>query len=546
MTARMQALLVLAASTVVFLPMLNAPFLNWDDTYYVTNSARTQTAGWAGLAQIWSMDDVWDGRFFEYFPVRDTVYWLTYQLFGKNSLPFHLVSVGVHAAATLSLFWLSRQFAAPTVALVGALFFATHPIHVESVAWVAGLKDPLCFLFCIGCVGLYERYRHTFATRHYAAALACLLAALTCKSLALGILPVLLGLELFTEPQANWSERALRLFGPVLIGCGFAFQFVLMGKLGDVVGEPHGGSWSAHVLLMAWTMLRYVQQAFVPVELLFHYCFDALAFPNDARTLALGPAYAALVAGLWAMIRSRSPLTLWAVWFFSFLLPVANIVPFTAVMADRYLYAPSAGTCVMAAWGLTRVFSGQRLGFVTAAIVAVFSLTTLSRSVVWRSERDLFAEVVTQAECARDGERTSAYVLTKYATLETDPRVALHYFGLGFGNSGFSTIQAPLQCPKWQSAGLTAGRLGEWALADVYSQKAVTLCPKSARSWAVRAQVRMGRDPTEAVDAAQRAYALSPTEPYWRVLERARTQGGTEPEGLTPANPSSEEPVRPF
>ncbi len=151
--------MVAVLSAAVYATSLAVPFIEWDDPLYVTRNPRIQGPGFDGLATVWSPEAAWTGRFIEYFPIRDTAYWLNYQLSGLNPLPYHLTSIAFHVASTLLLFALARQLRfSREVSFWGALLFGLHPIHVESVAWVSGLKDPMFTAFAFLSLLFYGRY----------------------------------------------------------------------------------------------------------------------------------------------------------------------------------------------------------------------------------------------------------------------------------------------------------------------------------------------------------------------------------------------------
>src|SRR5262245_12724790 len=146
-----QRAVVAFAALVAFTTSLSVPFISWDDTIYVTASARTQTPGLKGLLQVWDSSSAWRGETIEFFPLRDFAYWTTWQLFGAQPLVFHLLSMLVHAlVAVLVLELFATLGFSRQLAFWGALLFAVHPVHVESVTWVSGLKDPMCSAFIIG------------------------------------------------------------------------------------------------------------------------------------------------------------------------------------------------------------------------------------------------------------------------------------------------------------------------------------------------------------------------------------------------------------
>jgi hypothetical protein len=150
------ACLALAAGTLaLYWPVTGFPFINFDDNEYITDNPVT-TAGltWHGL--VWAFNGIHVGN---WHPLSWLSHMLDCQLFGTNAGGHHLVNVLYHTANTLLLFAFLRSTTgmAWRSALVAALF-AWHPLHVESVAWVAERKDVLSTFFWLLTMICYARY----------------------------------------------------------------------------------------------------------------------------------------------------------------------------------------------------------------------------------------------------------------------------------------------------------------------------------------------------------------------------------------------------
>jgi len=130
--------LIIGLAFLVYEPALSAGFI-WDDGRAITNNPALQSLG--GLWEIWTGQAEPD-----YFPVKSTVLWLLYQLFGARTSPYHVVNIGVHAANAVLIWRVLRRLSIPGAWLAG-LIFLVHPTHVESVAWVSECKNTFSTLF---------------------------------------------------------------------------------------------------------------------------------------------------------------------------------------------------------------------------------------------------------------------------------------------------------------------------------------------------------------------------------------------------------------
>jgi len=521
-----QVAIVVLAAVAVYATSLKVPFLAWDDTYYVTLSGRTQHQGLAGFLNLWSLDDVWAGRFLEFFPLRDSVYWTVLQLFGRNPVPFHIVSIIAHALASALVLALAYRLGFPQrIAFWGSLLFAVHPIHVESVAWIASLKDPMFMSFILGSLLFYASYRERTQPRHYALALGCLVAALLVKGIAICTPLLFVAIERLSKSKTPWRLVLMRVTGPAVIAAIFALQFVMVGRAANAITAPHGGSWANHAFLSAWAFVRYVQQAFVPASFALHYCFRPASGPTDVRLLLIIATLVTAVV-LFAFARGRASLVaLLIAWFFICLAPVANVIPHSALMADRYLYAPSVASCLAISYLVSRL-PGVARPILLGSIAVVFAGVTLLRGVVWQSEANLWQEVVQNPACQEDSLPTTAVAFLKHAGFQKDPQSALQAYGTGIQHVGFRSLLPQDRCYYLASASRAALAIGDRQRARGYAERATQTCPHLASSWASLASAVASVDPPAAVESANRAYRLAPHAGNQWQLGQARLAAG--------------------
>jgi tetratricopeptide (TPR) repeat protein len=216
------ALLFMGLAFLVYAPALTAGFI-WDDGRAITDNLALRS--WHGL---W---DIWTGQIEpDYFPLKSTVLWLVYQVFGARTSPYHILNVLVHATNAVLLWRVLRRLSI-SGALLAGLVFLVHPTHVESVAWVSECKNTLSLLFALLALLMWFRYQRDQRGRSYLASLVLFVAGLLCKTHVV-ILPVVLVLCTWWQ---QWpahpldSKREQRLMLPInllvgllTIGAGIA------------------------------------------------------------------------------------------------------------------------------------------------------------------------------------------------------------------------------------------------------------------------------------------------------------------------------------
>ena len=183
-------------SVVIYIPAMSAGFL-WDDDQEITaNPSLTDSFGlweiWTGgLGNIekaqpddpilvkavrpplhWIETHVLSAPrdancSADYFPLKTTMLWIEYQLWGHDpqgrAIPygFHVMNILMHALDALLLYMLLRQLKVPG-AWLGSLLFAVHPVHAESVAWIAERKNTLSLFFYILSISAWVRFEDTW------------------------------------------------------------------------------------------------------------------------------------------------------------------------------------------------------------------------------------------------------------------------------------------------------------------------------------------------------------------------------------------------
>ena len=501
-------LLVLLVCALSFAPGLTAQLTHYDDsTYIYQNTEHIGRPGLAGLLHVWDSTRAYDGEFIEFFPLRDSVYWALYTNFKLEGWPYHVTSLVFHLAATLLLLRLLRSLGVSEwVARAVTMLFAVHPIHIESVIWAAGLKDPMYSSFLFASLWAYSEYRKRPRPVLYSASLGLLVLALLVKSVAIVLPLLLIALERLFDPPTPWKTIAQRVFGFAAVAGLFFVQFVFIGRANQAITPPHGGSWASHLVLTSWVQAKYLKQALLPSTFRLIYCFEPASGLSDWRLWVGVAVVVGLVALLWVW-RQRPLLQFGLIWYGACLLPVSNLVPFPALMADRYLYCAIVGPLLIVMTLLERVERVRQLSLV--AITVALGSTTAARSALWQDEEDLWRESDEDPACmvdpghwASDSHMLRAYV----AKDEHDGLLALER---GVKAASFRNSDHP--CELLQATADTAARLGLQERGVPYASLAISSCPFETRSWYVLMLTHLHRAPGVAAAAAEKMQRLSPT-----------------------------------
>lgn len=397
------AVLLATAVVATYAVSLGGGFLNYDDPWLVAGNPILRLPAVEALPLIWG-DFTEATRFTlgaEFLPVRDTVHWLEVGVAGWGPQALRTVNLLLYLAAGLLVRgYLIRALGAGLLAEAAALLFALHPVHAESVAWIAGRKDVLALFFVAAALWTYAG-----AWRGRALLVPLLvLAACLSKAIAL-VTPVLLLMH------DGWARRrpAWAALAGAAVAAGFAAA--IHGRVGAVVGMIAawpGGSRLATAATMGPVWIRYLGHSFWPVALSVAYDLGYDVPVRGAASLVGWASYGLLAAFLTSAIiwwrRTGGRLPLLALGLFGVaLLPTSQVVaPLQNVMADRYLVLAVLGPCLMVAAVLAglRVSTRARLGAVFAC-AALFAGLTADRALAFADSVRLWSDTTAKSQAPR-------------------------------------------------------------------------------------------------------------------------------------------------
>lgn len=496
---------------VAFAPGLTSPLTHYDDPQYLTQSQLMTTPGWDGFAEVWNSGRAWRAKYIEFFPLRDSVYWVLFQKWGTEGTPYHVASLFFHVLATWMMLLFFRQLkVSEWVALAAAGLFAVHPIHIESVTWAAGLKDPMYVTFMMASILAWVHYRRSSKPAFYALSLLMLVLSLLTKSLGI-VTPLLLLIIDRWGPDGRVPLKRLipQVAGHALIAAGFLLQYVLIGKANRILVGPHGGTQLTHFVLSSWAQVVYLKQAFVPATFRLIYCFFPVTGLTDPRMLIAVGVLFLLIFAAWKW-RSMPLRLLCMAWYFISLAPVSNLIPFPAIVADRYLYAASVGVVLLLAMLLESAVPRIKTALAVGMVITL-TLVTMSRTAVWQNEENLWSEGDEDPECVEDPAFRAAQVhLLRFKTTQSR-KTAMAALERTYQTPAVKSGQFAAFCDSLVMGARMALSARDFKNADHWARNAVLTCPNEAWVWNASMQVFLHRDLPLAAESAERAWRLEPT-----------------------------------
>ncbi|MDH7482986.1 MAG: tetratricopeptide repeat protein [Armatimonadota bacterium] len=480
-----------------FAQVLRHEFINLDDNVYVTENPQVLR----GL----SLDSVKWAFTAIYRATWQPLIWLSYmldmQVYGLRPMGFHLTNVIFHIANVLLLFLVLNRMTEKVwrSALVAALF-AVHPLHIESVAWVAERKDVVSTFFWMFTMWAYVRYALLPKVSTYIPVVVFFALGLMAKPMLVTLPFVLLLLDYWPLNRIRPARdlqfgKPSKVIGRLVVEKIPLFVLALASSVLAVVVQKKGGALSSTELVPVgvrianalYSYSAYIVKTIWPVKL-------AILYPHPGDTLAIwqviGSAALLIILTIFAILLAKAGRQFVAVgwlWFVGTLLPVIGIVQIGPHgMADRFTYIPLVGLFMIAAWGIPDVIYCQNnelsaentrsrfsyptvIPFCALVVLAALIICTQFQLTYWKNNTTIFARAL---ECTRCNYLMQNNMGLSFAA-QGKYELAIKHYARGLE-------LRPDDAQLNNNMGVSLADLGRIDEAMTYYQRAIELDPKYA------------------------------------------------------------------
>jgi tetratricopeptide (TPR) repeat protein len=398
-----------AAAIAVFWQLNNADFINCDDTIYVTQNSTIQH-GITIEGIRWAFTT---GHAANWHPATWISHMLDVQLFGLRPRWHHLTNLVFHIVNTLLLFLLLfRMTKALWKSAFVAALFALHPLHVESVAWVAERKDVLSAFFWMLTLGAYCRYVERPGLQRYLVVVLFFIAGLMAKPMLVTLPFVLLLLDYWPfrrfpktgSDQRDWDAGMIPVskVRPLLMEKVPLFVLATLSGIVTYIVQQRGGAVESGEALsrtarMANTLVSYVNYIGATIwpaglAVLYPHPRSLPAIQVVGSLLLL----TAITAAVFTKVKRMPYLAAGWLWYVITLVPVIGMVQVgIQARADRYTYLPLIGLFIMAVWGfseLSKNWLHRKKMLITSSTIMLLSLSVVTENQVryWQNSITLF------------------------------------------------------------------------------------------------------------------------------------------------------------
>ncbi len=405
---------LLVLTFIVFYNSLHNFFItNLDDSLYIAAADNLKHLTSADFSTMF-------GTFIagNYHPLAILSLAIDFSFNGQNAFPYHLINLLFHLANVVLVFWfIYLLLKRAEVAIIVALFFAIHPMHVESVAWISERKDVLYSFFFFSSLVAYLLYtKDVKKYGYYIFSIVLFILSLMSKSAAVSLAPVIVLIDYYKGRKFNWKVIAEKI--PFFIlSMLFGILAIYSQKSSDALNNLSPiFSVIDRLFLVSYGIMFYLVKLIAPFNLAaFHY------YPDKTGGMLpwiyyLAPLGIAAVIFLFIKLKKiRKELMFGLLFFFFTIATVLQFLPVGfAIVAERYTYVPYIGLFFIAA-KLYCDFTDNKFGnysksrknyivLLIAAFALFFCFTTFERNKQWKNGIILFDDII-----AKNPEKGHAY-----------------------------------------------------------------------------------------------------------------------------------------
>ena len=398
------ALVVITLS--LYIQVRNHEFISYDDGKYVSDNQHV-ARGLTANNIVWAFTTVYASN---WHPITWLSHMADVHLYGMDPGGHHLTNVGIHSLSSLILLLLLfRVTGSLWQSSFVAAMFALHPLHVESVAWVAERKDVISTLFLFITLFLYSEYVVKRKLTLYILTLFSFVLGLMSKPM-LVTLPIILllmdywplGRYQHEKQERGLHQHSVRVVAFIKEKIPFFICSLLSGII-TTYAQGKGGAigmipFQQRIENALIAYLKYIFKALWPIDLAVLYPLSP-SFPLWQVISSLLVLLLVSAAAIWFGRRYPYLAVGWF-WFLITLIPVIGLIQVgVQSMADRYTYIPLIGIFIITAWGvsdLTRSLQYREviISVIAGAIIISSAVLTHKQVGYWRDSVSLYQHAI--------------------------------------------------------------------------------------------------------------------------------------------------------
>ena len=380
--------IIFLVTLISFFPSFKNAFVGWDDEGYLhENISYLSDISSQGIKNIFS-----NFIMANYHPLTILVYAVQYNMFELNPFPYHLTNVILHLLNTILVFWFIYKLSGKYLpALITALLFGIHPLHVESVSWISETKDVLYGFFFIISLILYLKYRENKKLSIYALSVAMFILSCLSKGMAVTLPMVLILIDYYYEKKFSLKQiyNKIVFFAIALI---FGIVAIKSQVSGEGIYNISAYNTIDKITFPFYALLIYLYKMFLPINLAIIYSYPLKETGSIPIEYFLSPIiFIALCAIVYIYGRKNYKLVFGTLFYLFTIAIVIQILPVGInIASERYFYISSIVELF-----INKCPSLKNIGFgIGILVLLILAYLSFERTKVWENSLTLWSDLL--------------------------------------------------------------------------------------------------------------------------------------------------------
>ena len=383
-------------------PNLNNGWVNWDDQGYVLENHLVRDLSWNGIQEIFSKLQVMG----LYHPITVISLAIDHQFSGNDAFSYHLTNTLFHLVNVALVYLFIHKLAArKDMAIICALLFGIHPMHVESVAWISARKDVLyTFFFLLALLAYLNYLRKEKKIMHYLMVIILFCLSVLSK-VAVVVLPLILLLIDYLTYRKDVKRMILEKIPFLVLSILFGIIAISAQQEVAALAKDINVPYHRTIFVAIHAVNVFTAKCFIPYDLSPFYpmpFYNIEGIPNYIYWSVIP--FATICIMVWKSNLYTRKILFGFLFFLISLGPTLQLLPVgRALMAERYSYVSYIGLfyliALMYVWlkkKLNKTSEHYRL--VLPGLLSLFILTlgmiTFERTRIWTNGGTLWTDVV--------------------------------------------------------------------------------------------------------------------------------------------------------
>ena len=472
-------LLMAALVAVCLWPMLKNEFTNWDDEFYVVNNQLLRGPDWKGIFSKQVLGN--------YHPLTMLSYAFNFAISGLDPFSYLLVNYLFHIVNTLLVFYFIWNLSGKNkfIAAFVALIFGVHPMHVESVAWVAERKDVLYTFFFLLSLIQYWIFLTKAKKKNLVLCFLFFVLSLLSKPAAI-VLPLVLFLLDYWHGQS--LKKNIKFKIPFFV-LSILFGVITVSiQSSSAMAGLNIFSITDRLFFACYVLMTYFFRFFIPYPLSAFHPFPMSKFAG--WPIYLSPIFVvALLVALWFLRKNK--VVVFGIFFYVInLLLVLQILSIgLTIVSERYTYVPYIGLAFMFAMLVSRIkFVSPKISLAVGAMfIIVFGVMTFQRTKVWKNSGTLWTDALKTYPTAPYARTNRANYLSKLALRPDQKPYRDSIYKVAFEDCAIALSARPNHAPAFEYRGLMYSDRQQFKEAFADANELIRLKPNYRMGYDIRA-----------------------------------------------------------